>query len=353
MVKRKRSVETIVGIFVLASSLLLLAIVILIGRQQNIFEKRYVIFAEFESVAGLQSGAEVHLAGISVGYVQSVEFNANDKVFVRMSVSQGQAQRIRADSWARIRTMGLMGDRYVEITVGSPTLDIIEPGGSIKTVEHFELGDMLEEARPTLQNIEETVKNLAILTKELADPSGELDTILKNIRELTTAAREGKGTVGALLTDDELYAKAVQTLDTTQLAMEDLREVSASAKEASAELPEILKSINSSVAEFEQFSETATRAASGVAGLVDSGQKVMNDAEVISANLKSTTEDIKQAAPKLTSLLVSTEEAVNEAREIVEAAKQNWLLKGYFDPSLPREPVVAGGRDEAAPEVVR
>ena len=181
MPRRKGTTETIVGIFVLASLALLLAVVILIGSRQNIFARQYMIVGEFDSVAGLQTGAEVHLAGINVGHVQDIEFSPNNRVMVTMSVSYIQIDRIRGDSIASIRTMGLMGDRYVEITIGTEEEKLIVPGGRIHTSELFGISEMLEEARPTLENVENAIKNISTLTDELADPNGEVSTILENV----------------------------------------------------------------------------------------------------------------------------------------------------------------------------
>ncbi len=353
MPKRKRTTETIVGVFVLASLALLLVVVILIGRRQNIFAKRYQITGEFTSVAGLQSGAEVNLAGINIGYVQDIEFSESDRVLVKMRVSTTQYERIRGDSVASIKTMGLMGDRYVEITVGTVAEPPIEPGALIRTDELFEFGEMLEEARPTLENLENAIRNISILTDELADPDGDVGTILENVKALTTAAREGKGTVGALLVRDDIYQKTSRVLDTTVETMENLREVSINAKKASADFPGILQSVDASVTQFEEFAVRATDAADEIAEIAEAGHRMMDDVEAVSANLRAASEDIREATPKLAPLLVSAEEGVSEAKEIVEAAKKNWLLRGYFAPPRPGEPIAVSGRDVAMPEVVR
>jgi phospholipid/cholesterol/gamma-HCH transport system substrate-binding protein len=353
MPRRKRSTETIVGIFVLISLALLLAVVTLMGSRQNIFAKRYQITGEFDSVAGLQTGAEVHLAGINIGHVQDIEFSPNNRVLVTMSVSWNQIDRIRGDSIASIRTMGLMGDRYVEITVGTESEKLIEPGGSIRTSELFELTDMVEEVRPTLENVENAMKNISILTDELADPNGEVGTILENVKVLTTDAREGKGTVGALFVRDDIHQKANQVLDTTQEAMENLKVASGNVKEASVEFPTIIDGVSSSVEQFEEFSVRATDAADGFADMTDSGKLVMDDVAVISANLRSASEDIKGATPRLGPLLVSAEDGVTGAKEVVEAAKRNWLFRGYFEPPRPGEPIAVSGRDITLPEVTR
>ena len=106
MPKRKRTMETVVGIFVLASLALLLAMVMLIGRRQSIFEKRYEITGVYDSVAGLQPGAEVHLAGINVGYIKQIKFSKENRVEVVMTISKTQEERIRGDSLASVRVSG-------------------------------------------------------------------------------------------------------------------------------------------------------------------------------------------------------------------------------------------------------
>jgi len=353
MPKRKRTAETIVGIFVLISIALLLGIVVLIGRQQNIFEKRYQITGEFDSVAGLQTGAEVHLAGINVGYVQEIDFSPQHKVRVAMSVSRIQMERIRGDSVACIRTMGLMGDRYVEITIGSQDSPMIEPGGSIRTAELFELTEMLEAARPTLENIENAINNISLLTDELTDPTGEVGTILDNVKVLTTHTREGKGTIGALFVRDDIYQKTNKALDTANEVVDNLKEISDNVKQASEELPDVMAGVRSAIDNVDEFSAKATLAAEDMADMAKSGRQVLVDAEAISANLRSASEDIADATPRLAPLLVSAEEGVYEAREVVDAAKRNWLIRGYFEPPYPGETIAVNGRDVAMPEVVR
>jgi ABC-type transporter Mla subunit MlaD len=78
--KRAKSTETIVGFFVLGAIALLLIVVITLGRQESIFQRRYEIIGAFDSVGGLQVGANVQLAGIVVGYVKDIRFGAQNRV---------------------------------------------------------------------------------------------------------------------------------------------------------------------------------------------------------------------------------------------------------------------------------
>ena len=170
---------------------------------------------------------------------------------------------------------------------------------------------------------------------------------------LTTQAREGKGTVGALLVSDDIYQKTNQVLDTTQEAMENLKDASGNVKEASAEFPAIVDSVSASVTQFEEFSARATDAADGFADMTDAGKLVMDDVATISANLRTASEDIKDVTPKLAPLFASAEDGMSGAKEVVEAAKRNWLFRGYFEPPRPGEPIAVSGRDISLPEVTR
>ncbi len=351
MPKRKGTTETIVGLFVIASLLLLLAVVVLIGRQQQFFEDRIEVTGVFDAVGGLQSGAEVHLAGINVGHVKDIQFGLSNKVEVTLSISKKQMIRIRGDSIASIQTMGLMGDRYVAITVGSEHALPIVDGGTIKTSELVELTELIESARPTLQNVENAMKNISLITDELADPKGDIRKIIDNVTAMTTDVNEGRGTIGSLLKRDDIYQKASKILETTQETIENFEEVSDNVKEASLELPEIIAKVSQSAEKFGEFSDRADRAASGFEEMVDSGKKTMKEAEVIAANLREASEDIKEAAPQIGPLISAVDEGVGEARKVIEAAKHNWLIRGYFEPVSPGEPIVLSGRDVAPVEV--
>jgi len=344
--------ETIVGLFVLSSLLLLLVLVIFIGRQQNIFQERYQIQGFFGSVGGLQAGADVQLAGITVGYVKDITFGPNNKVKVVMSITKSQMQRIRADSIASIKTFGLMGDRYVAITVGSEDEQIIPPDGVIKTQEFVELTDALEAARPTMENLENTMRNISALTDRLASPDSDVATILRNIKIMTDNMRQGEGTIGALVQRNDLYEKTNEVLDTTQETMDNFRTVSANAQMASSDLPSLMENLKTSLQKMEEFSVDASAAATELYQLMGSGKVVMEDAQAITGNLKAASEDIKEVTPRLAPLVESADEGVGEAKEVIEAARRSWLFGGPKPPPA-AGPMAVGERDTARPEVAQ
>src|SRR5438094_224645 len=115
------AVKLRVGVFVLVALAAFLGMVYALGARARLFEAHYTIHAEFTEVAGLTEGATVRLAGVQIGRVTDVHLpgEPGGKVRVDLTIARRYADRIRRDSIARIETQGLLGDKVVEVTVGT------------------------------------------------------------------------------------------------------------------------------------------------------------------------------------------------------------------------------------------
>src|SRR3970040_529172 len=119
---RAYALQLRIGAFILVALGVFLAIVYLLGARARYFESKYDLVAECTEVGGLIEGATVRLAGVQVGRVRSVVLppQPGGKVRVTMTVARRFQDRIRRNSEARISTQGLLGDKIVELTIGSP-----------------------------------------------------------------------------------------------------------------------------------------------------------------------------------------------------------------------------------------
>lgn len=122
------------GFFIVATLLILAAGVFLIGDKQFLFRPTYRLEAEFQNVAGLNNGADVRVGGIHLGTVKYVSLpgGPTGKLAVLMDMASSTKNIIRQDSVATIKTEGLLGDKYVEISFGSEKAAEIENGDAIK-----------------------------------------------------------------------------------------------------------------------------------------------------------------------------------------------------------------------------
>jgi phospholipid/cholesterol/gamma-HCH transport system substrate-binding protein len=128
---RKLGVETAVGLFLVVGILCLGYLSIRLGKLELVGGDDVPVTAEFSTVAGLKQGANVEIAGVEVGKVDSIDIR-DYKAVVRMRVRRGI--RLQEDTIASVRTRGLIGDKYVNLSPGASDR-LIPPGGKIRETE--------------------------------------------------------------------------------------------------------------------------------------------------------------------------------------------------------------------------
>lgn len=128
---RKLGVETAVGLFLVVGILCLGYLSIRLGKLELVGGDDVPVTAEFSTVAGLKQGANVEIAGVEVGKVDSIDIR-DYKAVVRMRVRRGL--RLQEDTIASVRTRGLIGDKYVNLSPGASDR-LIPPGGKIRETE--------------------------------------------------------------------------------------------------------------------------------------------------------------------------------------------------------------------------
>jgi phospholipid/cholesterol/gamma-HCH transport system substrate-binding protein len=128
--RQERRQKLKVGVFVLVGLVAFLGMIYALGARARLFEPRYTIHAEFNEVGGLVEGATVRLAGVQIGRVTGVRLPADPggKVRVDLTIGRQFATRVRKDSVARIETQGLLGDKIIELSVGTVAAAAVKAG---------------------------------------------------------------------------------------------------------------------------------------------------------------------------------------------------------------------------------
>ena len=128
---KRITVETAVGLFVLAGILCLAWLSVKLGKLEITGGDTVPVYAEFSTAAGLKVDGSVEIAGVEVGKVASITMN-DYKARVLMNIRKGIP--LQEDAIASIRTRGLIGDKYVDLTAGASDR-LIPPGGRIRETE--------------------------------------------------------------------------------------------------------------------------------------------------------------------------------------------------------------------------
>lgn len=180
-----------------------------VGTIFDVFAERYTLVTPVESVAGLREGAAVTLAGQRVGQVDALEFipvaEARDTnhIVMYLSIARGVQPQIRRDSRAFIRTQGIIGEKYVDISPGSPGSRVLDAGDTLPAAPTVDLDRILTMAAATLDTAQ---------------------TVMSGLARLVGPLERGEGTLGRLLQDDVLYARLVNTTGELALLVHGLNE---------------------------------------------------------------------------------------------------------------------------------
>jgi phospholipid/cholesterol/gamma-HCH transport system substrate-binding protein len=184
------------GLFIVTTLAVLVAGVFLIGNRESLFRPTYHVKAEFQNVAGLADGADVRVGGLHQGTVKRIQLpnQPTGKVTVTMDLDRATRDVLKKDSIASIKSEGLIGDRYVEISFGSNNAGQLKDGDTIASEALLDVSNLVKKADQLLDTTNSAV--------------AELDGTATNLKSISAKIDQGKGTVGALINDKTIYQKA-------------------------------------------------------------------------------------------------------------------------------------------------
>jgi phospholipid/cholesterol/gamma-HCH transport system substrate-binding protein len=128
---KKYDIEVAVGIFVLLGILALGFMSIRLGKLEVVGSGGYTVYAEFTNAGGVKSGASVEIAGVEIGKIKSVRLS-NYTAKAELWINKGV--KLQDDVIASIKTKGLIGEKYIQITPGGSERTLQE-GGKIRETE--------------------------------------------------------------------------------------------------------------------------------------------------------------------------------------------------------------------------
>ncbi len=190
--------EVKVGIVVTIAIVILIfsAFIVKEGEIRGFRTKEYTVKVIFDFVGGLKETASVRLAGVKVGQVEKIRFIQEPLTKVEATITLKEAIQLRENAQFSITTVGLLGEKYIEITPGSLDAPVIKPGTILIGKDAVDISEVLSSAGEAME---------------------DLGGIISSIRK-------GRGSVGKLLSEEELY-------DNLNIMVKNLRELSEEVKE--------------------------------------------------------------------------------------------------------------------------
>ena len=194
------------GLIVIGIAILTVA-VFQLGQAANLFTRRYRLYAFLPNANGLLVGGQVTIAGQIAGTVKAIDFLPPDadttrNLKVTVEIDENLKQQVRADSKGKLRTLGLLGDKVFDISVGTPRFQELENGDTITMGQSLDYDAIIQQASGAV---------------------GDMVQLTKDLRDITGGIVRGEGTVGQLVTNRALYDELTGTLSRANTMMARLQ----------------------------------------------------------------------------------------------------------------------------------
>lgn len=330
MQKKETSIEVKVGALVLFSLALLVGFVLILGDFS--FSDGFTLHVDFDNAGGLKPGAEVAIAGIGVGNVQSLKFQPNEKaeegsdkpavgVRATLRIDKEYAGSLRVDNNFFISTRGVLGEPYIEIETVSLDAALLEEGAVVQGTQPPRLDVIVSKAAGLLDTIQDLLTDPSMPTKDLlgnaASLMGHLDELIVDNREnidqtvdntrvtteeaakllaaLNFAVDDGKS-VQRMLQDAQSTAshtrsitakvdgKIAPLLNDATVTAENARDISDSAKRLLADNEQKIQDTVDNIATGSESIAAATGSANTLIGRIEDGEgsvgRVLADREM-------------------------------------------------------------------------
>lgn len=349
-----------VGLFVSLLFALLGGTLFMVSGSTKIFEEHYVLNAMWYDVAGLKQGSMVRLSGIDVGEVTELKFSETEhgKIHVKLSISQQFQHRIRQctpseefpmdsdtaskqSSVARIDSIGVLGDKYVSISVGDPECAQMEQDEWIRTVEALDIISYTKKVTGILNNtddISNKVNNILGSNEEIEAAS--LANSLKDLEAITKEIKEGNGLIHTLIYDKELTNRINSIMRKLDNSATNLDDAIANVKTGDGLAHELIygKNGESLAKQLQAVSGALEKLVTDIQteeGLItaliydDSKKHILDDLAETATLLKETS-DTLQNGNGTAALLMRDPALYEDLRSLVGGAQRNKLLRSYI-----------------------
>lgn len=184
------------GVIFVALVILGVAIVKL-GEAGNLFAKRFSLVSFVANTSGLRIGGGVTVAGQLAGSIKEIDFLPPDTDTTRnlrvvIEVDRSLNEQVRLDSRARIKTIGLLGDKVFDITPGTPRNRPLRDGDTLQILPSTDYEAVVAQASGVIN---------------------EVTALTRDLKKVTGSIARGEGTIGQLVTNRELYDQLNNTLE--------------------------------------------------------------------------------------------------------------------------------------------
>lgn len=300
--------ELKVGIFVMAAFLVVATAIVFLGETRKIFAPTTAVRTVMTEVKGLKKGAPVMLAGVEVGTVKEITLSQSSDssgVDVVMEIEEGARGLLKKSSTASVRTQGLLGDRYIEISPGNPSDPPLSAGEPLKGTLPFDIQELVSKSPGGFETLNDLVDNMKKLVAKIGEGEGTAGRLvndpalyngLKGLSETATSLmkeiQRGKGTAGRLLKEEDLYQKLTSSATSLEAIGKKITEGEGTLGKLAAD-PSLYDNLNATVSRLDKLLIKVEKG-EGAAGQLVNDPDLAREMKQLVVEARTLIEDIKK-----------------------------------------------------------
>ncbi|MBI1911322.1 MAG: MCE family protein [Deltaproteobacteria bacterium] len=301
---RFKYLEVKVGIMALIAIIGIIILIVLVGREKDLFTPKYRLHFVSMSGTGFTEGMPVKLSGFKIGRVKSIELTDDAKVKVTTEINKKYERWVREGSKARLSKEGLIGESIIEVTVGNPAGKVFADGELIPFEKTGGIEELVEEAKPVLEEVKEIIHYAN-------SPEGDIKQALGNIKDLTAELKETRKTIEITLKKtnnliDNVNSKTAPAADSALKIMKNLEGVS--------------ERIGPVMTRIEGITVKADTVAEKLPATLDKFEKTVN-------NIKNITDTFAGETPRMREMLINADDTLRDGKTIMRGVKQSWPVR--------------------------
>ncbi len=313
-----------VGLFVLIFVMIFIAGLLYSGQVRKWFnpgETLKVVLPD-EGLFGLAKGSPVEILGTKAGEVTDIVINPDEKIHANVRIDSDMAVFVRSDSKASIlKTFGIAGDAYLEITRGSGAeLDwefavlTVELDRSTSDTLAELIDNLREKVLPVVDDAHEAILVLTAVVRDLQHDEKGVQNLLANLNSIADKIDSGEGTIGRLLTEDklvrnleDLVARVAKLFDDLKETVQNVAAYSVEFDNETGDIPQITRSLKKTMASMEI---------------------VMKDLSKATPQLPKIVENVGDTADSVPILVLQLQQVMVEMERLIQQLQSHWLLGG-------------------------
>ena len=327
-----------VGVVAVASMVILAVLIFLLTGSRSIFERDQSVRTYMADGAGMTASTPVRLNGILVGAVQDVKLSGSKDpqraVEFELTIQSKFMRDIPDDSTAAVTAANLLGSKFIDITKGkSPTP--VKPGAELRSLQTQDIPELMAQSANLIQTLQDISKRADSMLTDIDAGKGNLGKLLRDDelykrlngiaaegQQLLADVRNGKGTLSKLIYDDSLYQEVRAPIKRIDQMLADLQQGQGTAGKLMKD-PQLYDEAQQTIAEMRRLSQDLN-AGKGTAGKLLKDDQLYKQFTELTAKLDSTIDRINSGQGTVGQLLVNPQmyEAMNGAmREFQALAK--------------------------------